>query len=287
MLGKGGISVLQTSIFIPSQQRWWEEEPCWFWLMGSMSTSTLALCVQDLVGRIQTTVCAQSLSNFTCKLWMMRGGTLLILGHGVKVKVNFNTLLYKTLWAQYRLQFCPITFKLHMQIDFGSQGQRSRSTLALCCIKTLWERYRLQFLPNHFQTWHAGCGWWEEEPYWFWLIGSIVMVNFGTLLVKPCGCNAGYSFCLITSNFICKLLMMRGETLFILGHRVNCHGQLWPPGRGCHALRCLVLYTYLIIIYIHDSGNRHYKHQFLCPRIEWSGRIVFVLSVSLFVCCQL
>ena len=37
--------------------------------------------------------------------------------------------------------FCPITFKLHMHIyhderrnpvDFGSRGQRSRSTLALC-----------------------------------------------------------------------------------------------------------------------------------------------------------
>ena len=37
-----------------------------------------------LVDTIATTVFAQSLSNFTCKLWMMRGGTLLILGHGVK-----------------------------------------------------------------------------------------------------------------------------------------------------------------------------------------------------------
>ena len=41
---------------------------------------------------IATTVFAQSLSNFICKLWMLRGGTLLIL---------------------------------------GSRGQRSRSTLAL------------------------------------------------------------------------------------------------------------------------------------------------------------
>ena len=46
-----------------------------------------------LVDTIQTTAFDQSLSNFTCKLWMMRGGTLLILGYG---------------------------------------GQRSRSTLALC-----------------------------------------------------------------------------------------------------------------------------------------------------------
>ena len=32
---------------------------------------------------IQTTVYVQSLSNFTCRLWMMKGETLLILGHGV------------------------------------------------------------------------------------------------------------------------------------------------------------------------------------------------------------
>ena len=48
----------------------------------------------------------------------MRGGTLLILGHGVK-----------------------------------GQGQPWHSVF-----KTLWTRYQLQFLPNHFQTLHVGCG---------------------------------------------------------------------------------------------------------------------------------
>ena len=33
---------------------------------------------------IETAVIAQSSSNFTCELWIMRGGTLLILDHGVK-----------------------------------------------------------------------------------------------------------------------------------------------------------------------------------------------------------
>ena len=37
-----------------------------------------------LADTIATTVFDQSLSNFTCKLWMMRGGTLLILGYGIK-----------------------------------------------------------------------------------------------------------------------------------------------------------------------------------------------------------
>ena len=57
--------------------------PIDFGSRGQRSRSTLALCVQDLVGRIQTIVFAQSLSNFTCKLWMMRGGDLLILCRGV------------------------------------------------------------------------------------------------------------------------------------------------------------------------------------------------------------
>ena len=71
-----------------------------------------------LVDTIATTVFAQSPSNFTCTFAMMRGGTLLILGHGIK-----------------------------------GQGQLWHSVY-----KTLWAGYRLQFLPNHFQTLHVSCG---------------------------------------------------------------------------------------------------------------------------------
>ena len=31
-----------------------------------------------------------------------------------------------------------------------------------------------------------------------------------------------------------------GKTLLILGYRVIGQGELCPPARGCHALRCLV-----------------------------------------------
>ena len=60
---------------------------------------------------------------------------------GSKVKVNFNTLLYKPCGHDTDYSICPISFKLYMYIvdderwnpiDFGSRGQRSRSTLALC-----------------------------------------------------------------------------------------------------------------------------------------------------------
>ena len=67
-----------------------------------------------LVDTIVTTVFAQSLSNFTCKLWMMRGGTLLISGHWSKVKVNFGTLCIRPCGHDTDYSLCPITFKLHM-----------------------------------------------------------------------------------------------------------------------------------------------------------------------------
>ena len=53
-----------------------------------------------LVDTIATTAFAQSLSNFTCRLWMMKGGTLLILDHRVKGQGQLWYSMYKTLWAR-------------------------------------------------------------------------------------------------------------------------------------------------------------------------------------------
>ena len=111
-----------------------------------------------LVGTIQTTVFARSLSYFTCTLLMMRGGTLLIWGHRVKGQGQLWHSVYKTLWA--------------------------------------W--HRLQFYSDHFHSSHVGCGWCEEEPYWFWVTGSKVKVIFGTWCIKPCGHDTDYSFTPIT-----------------------------------------------------------------------------------------
>ena len=90
------------------------------------------------MGRIQTTVFAPSLSNFTCKLWITRGWTLLILDHGVKGQGHFWHSEYKTLWAGYRLQFLHDRFQtphLLWMMRGGTlviNGQRSRSTLPPC-----------------------------------------------------------------------------------------------------------------------------------------------------------
>ena len=58
--------------------------PIAFRSRGQMSRSTFALSMWNLVDIMQAAVFARSLSNFTCWLLMMRGGTLSILGYEVK-----------------------------------------------------------------------------------------------------------------------------------------------------------------------------------------------------------
>ena len=164
---------------------------------------------------IQTTVFVQSLSNFTCRLWMMRGGTLLILGHGVK-----------------------------------GQGQLWHSVY-----KTLWAGYRQKFLFNHFQTSHVGCGWWEEEPYWFWVMGSKVKVNFCTLCIRPCGQVTDYSFCPFTFKLHIEVVDDEGRKRnpIDFGSEGQRSRSTLPPWEGmprfalsscsCHSCRRLLAKT--------------------------------------------
>ena len=95
----------------------------------SQSRFTLWTVTLYLVDTIAITVFAQSLSKFTCKLWMMRGGTLFILGHGVKGQGQLWNSVYKTSWTRYRLQFLPKYFQTShtsgtlLILDHGVQGQ--------------------------------------------------------------------------------------------------------------------------------------------------------------------
>ena len=142
----------------PKSCWWWDVEHYWFWVAGSKFKVTFGLCLKPCW---HDTDCSFSptTSNFTCKLWMIRGGILIDFGSGEsKVKVNFSTLLMKPCGHDKDQSFCLITFKLHMQ----------------------------------------SCWWWEEESYWFLITGSKVKVKFGTLPVKPLGCDPEYSFCGIT-----------------------------------------------------------------------------------------
>ena len=117
----------------------------------------------NLVGTIQTTVFSRSLSNFTCKFFMMRQGILLIFGHSVKGQGqiwHFET----PCGHDTGYSFCPITFKLHMQIihdarrnpfDFGSRVKVKVKFSSLSLNPC--GQYRLPFLSNHFQTSGTSC----------------------------------------------------------------------------------------------------------------------------------
>ena len=70
------------------------------WVGGYVGACLCVSVTLYLVDTIATTVFAQSLSNFTCEVWIMRGGTLLILGHGVKGQGQPSHSMYKTLWTR-------------------------------------------------------------------------------------------------------------------------------------------------------------------------------------------
>ena len=88
---------------------------------------------------------------------MIRGGTLLIFGYGVKGQGQIWHFMYKTLWARYRLQFLPNHFqtsKLWIMIGgtllIMGHGVKGQGHLWHSVYKTLSAGYRLQFLLNHF-----------------------------------------------------------------------------------------------------------------------------------------
>ena len=141
------------------------------WVRACMSGSVRLY----LVDTTATTVFAQSLSNFT--FTVMRGGTLLILGHGVKGQCQLRHSVYKTMWTRYRLQFLPNHFQTsHISCGWWEEEPywfwvKGQGQLWQSVYKVLWAQYRLQFLSNHFQTSHVGYGWWGEKPYWFWVTG--------------------------------------------------------------------------------------------------------------------
>ena len=158
----------------------------------------------------------------------------MILGQGVKGSISTLALCIKPCGHDTDYSFCRITFKLHMQvvdderrnpIDFWS-GVKGQGQLWHSVYKTLWARCRLHFSPItsklHMQVVDG-----ERRDYWFWVTGSKVKVNFGTLCIKPAGTIQTTVFAKSLSNFTCKLWMMRGETLLILGQGIKGQGQLW------------------------------------------------------------
>ena len=56
-------------------------------------------------------------------------------------------------------------------MDFGSWSQRSRLNLALY-IKPCGQDKDYSYIPITFKPHNLSCRWYEEEPYWFWVMRS-------------------------------------------------------------------------------------------------------------------
>ena len=98
-------------------------------------------------------------------------------------------------------------------------------------------------------------------------------------------------FVQLLSNFTCKLCTMRGGTLLILGHGVKGQGQLCPPARGCHALRCLVKvcltsvsrpFCFRFVFYFFIKVSDFSRKPF-CFRSVFSSLLFFLFFFSFFL----
>ena len=141
-------------------------------------------------------------------------------------------------------------------IDFGSQGQRSRSTLALC-IRHCGQDTDYSFCPNHFQTSHVSCGWPEEEPYWFWVIGQGQLRHS---VYKALW--AQYRLQFISNHFQTSHVGYGwwGEEpylFWVTGHRST---STLPP---CEGMPCFALTSYTLTLQVSTSnrGPRAKYHQ--------------------------
>ena len=113
---------------------------------GQSWRSTLALCVSDIVHTIQTTVFAQSFSNFSCKLWMMRGGTLLIFGQGVEGQgqlrhyvLDLVDTIQTTVFAQSLSNFtCKLSMMRGGTLLIMGHGIKDKGQLWHSVYITLW-----------------------------------------------------------------------------------------------------------------------------------------------------
>ena len=165
---------------------WWEEEPYWFLVMCS---------------KFKVNFGALCTSHVSWIWWEEEPYCFGVAGSNVKV--NFCTLCIKPCWPDADCSFCLIIFILHMlamddnrrnPIDFGSH-------LPPC--NSLEGDIVMQPFMCH----------WVSEMVHEWVH-------------RVCGTIQTTIFARSLSNFTCKLRMMRGGTLLILGCGVKGQGQL-------------------------------------------------------------
>ena len=196
----------------------------------------------------------------------MRGGTLLILGHGVKGQGQLWHSMYKTLWTGYRLQFqslsnftCRLWMMRRRFLLIWVRGSKVKVKLWHSAYKAWCAQYRLQFMSNHFQTSHVGCGWWREKPIDFGSQGygsrstlhplpwegmsRFALSSFFCLSIRPSVCLVSICLFVCHKNFnLAHTFCSINERALIFGIDVPCDKpfqlascsnlDLWPTSRS-------------------------------------------------------
>ena len=133
---------------------------------------------------IQTTNFVRSNSNFTHECGMIRGTTLLILGKGQGVKVNFGPCEGVSCFALH------LFLVLHpaLQCDWSTVSPTKFSSL-----KMIWTKFRLRY------NWITGWNTWYLEDLFLGLLLCIIL-PWCTFTVQV---SAAYLSSWLISNWLC------------------------------------------------------------------------------------
>ena len=181
-----------------------------------------------LLDTIATTIFAKSLSNFTCKLGMMRKGTLLILGHRVKGQGQLWHSVYKTLWTWYILQFLSNHFqeeepywfwvtgsKVKVNSPFPGHGVKGQGQSplphwgchSLRCLVIVWYKKLEDLIPTCDSLW---VGNFKKSYRLYILLNSAIQDTCPHMASNFCTKKKMYYTCLVN--------------VFM------CHTGVWPEG---------------------------------------------------------
>ena len=112
------------------------------------------------------------------------------------------------------------------------------------------------------------------KSYWFWVMGSKVMVNFGSLFIKPCRYDTDYSL----SPIFFKLHTTVWVQFFFQTSHVSCwwfwvkgQGQFCPPP-PCKGMPCFAFSSHTYNTCTYDLSCSHwalYNQSSRQSRIQW------------------
>ena len=128
------------------------------------------------VGTIQAAVFTGSLSNFICKLYMMRGGTPSILGHGVKFHGQLWPHARGCHALRYLVKGCTEAALNHRVLQ--NEGALRVIILCICSVWNGWGSpfYTSPWCYRKYGTYAALCDglqhWYRVQGFFFQFVGN-------------------------------------------------------------------------------------------------------------------